>query len=193
MPETALDDPKFLGALAELKETAARLGRTPLMAELPTKTAYLLWARGGSWAAALKAAGLKPQGRDARREASREYAIAKASPDLIPEETRRELPPGIIEALAAVCDAARLCGRFPTVRDLPKGFTQKFGAYGLSLRALMADMGLILEKPIKGQTQPTEPAHMTKAENFKAASYGWRKNLNEKRRRQHQDDKGRQD
>jgi hypothetical protein len=52
-----------------------------------------LWALAGSWSGALILVGFDPLNEDQRRVMAKHYALAHASPDLLPAEIRRTLPP----------------------------------------------------------------------------------------------------
>jgi hypothetical protein len=119
-------------------------GRTlaPLMAEVPEEDAYTMWAIAGSWNGALELCGLDPLDDDARREAVTRYAIANASPELMPQEYRERLTPECVAELEPICKATRELRRYPRTREVSHKARHMFKDRGVVMWDVLESIGI---------------------------------------------------
>jgi hypothetical protein len=160
---------KFLEALETLR------GKTvaPLMAELPFETAYILWARAGSWTGALSMAGLDPL-TDAQRAAAVErYALTNARPVWIPKDIRRKFSPELVSQLSLECEKARNIGVFPHQNSIPKQLVAQLREKGYTAHKIFWYMGITC------RTSSEKSALMASKQNeiqtIRDGAIGWRR------------------
>jgi hypothetical protein len=143
--ESSADDK----TLAEALEVLRGCAEAPLMAELPAEAAFTLWSRAGSFSGALGLAGLDPLDDEGRREAAMRYAIARATPDMLPQDIRARLKPAALDMLSLICDTARRLGRFPRSDELPKEYWKSLRTRSLNVRDCLRPLGLTLADALK--------------------------------------------
>jgi hypothetical protein len=131
-------DPEFSDALEVLRGQTV----TPLMMELPVETAYILWARAGSWAGALSLAGLPPLTDGQRAAAVERYAAANASLSWIPKDIRMKFSRKLLSQLSAECDKVRETGVFPHQNSIPEQLVIQLKEKHFSARKIFWYMGV---------------------------------------------------
>jgi hypothetical protein len=165
--KNARNDPKLTVSLEALRG----MEQAPLMMELPTTTAYDLWARAGSWTGALALAGLAPLDDRQRQTAIEQFALENADPSMIPPEVRKKLSPKTIKRIADVFTQSRQLGRMLSSREFPDGLINNIQKAGFSVKTIFRYMGIKLTKNNKNETREE---HQRKVQNFLNQSYGWR-------------------
>jgi hypothetical protein len=130
--------PKFSKALEALRGKTV----TPLMAELPFETAYILWQRAGSWTGALFMAGLDPLTDAQRMAAVEQYALTNAKPSWIPKDIRRRFSPELVSQLSLECEKARNVGMFPHQNSIPKQLVIQLREKGYTAHKVFWYMGI---------------------------------------------------
>jgi hypothetical protein len=161
----AEDDPKFQSALECLRGKK----RAPLIIELPTRTAFELWRRAGSWTGAMKLAGLDVMNKTQRQAAITQYILRTASPDKIPVEIRERLGPAAVQSIGDVCRRSRELGKFLTTAELPKNLKKRIRAAELTPWEVFAHMGVSLGKERKNTRYA-----VSKVQKFKERTAWWR-------------------
>jgi hypothetical protein len=145
--KNARQDPQVIAALKVLSDrTKVLRGKTkvPLMSELPTETAFLLWSRVGSWSGALTLAGLKPMDNKQLLDATRRYAVKHVSPELLSQEIQDQLPPETMSALSVFCANIRKYGKYPMRKDISPKLVTQIKAAGFTVHRLFWLMGIHL-------------------------------------------------
>jgi hypothetical protein len=156
----AEDDPRFEEASQVMR---GRL-TAPLMAELPADEAYALWTIAGSWNGALELCGLDPLDDNARRKAVERYAVANASPELMPQKYRKRMTPECVAALEQICKLARKRGRYPLSDKIPDSVRQLINKCGVIIWAVLDSMGI----PASDVPKPKKKKVLTGVEAWKA-------------------------
>ena len=157
---SAESDPQFIKASEALRGVTS----APLMAELPTKAAYMLWVLAGSWVGALALCGIKPMERNNRRYSLKRYRLSHASINLLPAQIHRALPPACLAVADRLCAQARESGKAPDVTPDDQNI---FLAAGFRLEEVMAEVGVTM---ISGQ----EKSRRQSVERWKKQSTWWR-------------------
>ena len=127
-----------------LKLMASKLGRTPLMIELPEDLALRLCRicafRG--WKYILSQAELVPLNGEEKENAAMLYVLKHASPDLLDKNSKAKLTEDEMQHLRQICDDARRLGRAPAKGEIPtdifRSLNKKFGSF----RDLLDKMGI---------------------------------------------------
>ena len=150
--------------VAKALEVFRGYASAPLMAELPTSSAYIVWRSVGSWSGALVMAGIDPMTKAEKREAIKKYIIDRATPELICKSALKKYSPELIEELHRICDDAKQNGKYPSCEvierllDFPECKSSDKDANGIIMSM--------------GFPAPSKP--MTKVDKFHAASEWWR-------------------
>ena len=107
------------GELEQLRTIAARLGRTPLRAEVPEQARCALRFHWGSWSAALRAAGFAPLSPEQEALAQADYQCRRRAGSGVLERLEALSPADLelLEQLRALC---RRLGRAPLKEEAPE-------------------------------------------------------------------------
>ncbi|MDR1246280.1 MAG: hypothetical protein LBK57_04550 [Clostridiales Family XIII bacterium] len=138
-PESSVEN---CDCTARLRRLAAKLGRTPLRAEVSEPDMVHIQRCHGGWRNALALANLKALEGDALEKALHGYMLANASPDFLGDDIKNKLSEADVRELLRICDMARSMGRAPVRGDIPEKFFHSINSSCGSWRAVMVHMGL---------------------------------------------------
>ena len=105
-----------------------------------------LWALAGSWSGALILVGFDPLNEDQRRVMAKHYALAHASPDLLPAEIRRTLPPSCLHMLGRMSERTRKLGKVLKDMDVSHNFRDPFYRANIDLYQVMYEVGILIKR-----------------------------------------------
>lgn len=164
----AENDPNFKKASEALRGMTA----APLMAQLPEKTAYILWAAAGSFSGALILSGLDPPDEGRRRQLARQYALAHASITSLPDKLRVEIPMHCQDLAENLCKRARTTGKVIKNMDIPDKYRKTFNEAGIDLYDVMYQIGIPVKISKKTLKKMADKGQKIPGANFKAHAMG---------------------